>query len=62
MGDVVDLRDRPCPTCRGDGDVASGEVDEDGDERPPVLCPRCGGTGHAVSRIDRPGFARQKRE
>ena len=36
---------RDCAQCGGDGDVPSGEVDEDGDERPPVMCPRCGGSG-----------------
>ncbi len=34
-----------CAKCVGDGEVASGQVDEDGDGCPPVLCPRCGGTG-----------------
>jgi hypothetical protein len=31
-------------TC-GMGCRAPAPVDEDGDECPPVLCPRCGGTG-----------------
>jgi hypothetical protein len=57
---VIDLLEQPCPRCRGDGDVASGEVDEDGDECPPVLCPRCGGTGHAIGGIDRPGYVKPK--
>src|SRR4029077_2779769 len=34
-----------CAQCGGDGDVASGQVDEDGDQLAPVLCPRCGGSG-----------------
>lgn len=38
-----------CPACDGDGEVASGEIDSDGDELPPVLCRRCGGTGRAKS-------------
>ena len=37
----------PCAQCEGDGDAPSGEVDEDGDECPPILCPACGGTGKA---------------
>ena len=34
-----------CRECGGDGEVASRKVDEDGDECPPVVCGRCGGTG-----------------
>jgi hypothetical protein len=53
---LLDLADRPCPSCRGGGDVASGEVDSDGDELPPVACPRCGGTGWAIPSPGRPGY------
>ena len=42
---VVKLVEQPCPRCLGYGEVASECVDEDGDELPPRLCPRCGGTG-----------------
>jgi DnaJ-class molecular chaperone len=58
MSNVIDLLTRPCPRCRGGGEVASNEVDEDGDERPPVGCPRCGGSGHALAGMSRPGFVR----
>jgi hypothetical protein len=36
---------RPCNTCHSSGEVASGRVDEDGDELPPVICERCSGSG-----------------
>ncbi len=36
-----------CLTCDGFGEHASGKIDEDGDELPPVLCEACGGTGEA---------------
>jgi hypothetical protein len=57
--DVIDLLDKPCPRCCGYGEVASGRVDEDGDECPPVLCTRCGGTGHAIRGLNRPGYVRK---
>jgi len=55
---IISLIDQPCPQCRGDGEVASGEVDEDGDELPPVGCPRCGGCGWLCLGLNRPGYAR----
>jgi hypothetical protein len=42
-----------CDLCAGGGDVQSDIIDEDGDRMPPVVCPRCKGTG---IRPNKPGF------
>lgn len=54
---AFDLVALACPRCKGSGEVMSGEIDEDGDELPPVGCPRCECTGWALCRLDRPGYS-----